>query len=860
SAHTITGSFDGARGAFAIDLDDDGDMDVLGAAEYADDIAWWENDGSQNFTEHTINAAFDGAYAVCAEDLDDDGDKDVIGVAYNGDDVYWWENDGAESFTQHTLLALNGPCSVMTEDIDGDNDPDILVAARVGGYVTWYENRGLRAFQYHHLTTSLGGAYSAFAADVTGDGHVDVFASAASLGLVACFENNADCPYHEFLIGSATQAYSLDVVDFNSDERPDVFVNGYQFVGWLENEGGNSYIERLASDTSYSYFGCAADVNGDASLDIITASTNWQAIHVYENTGEGFSGYQLAGSIVSPLSTIAADLDGDEDNDIVCAMTGSYEVRWYENLGGRAWAEHVLAANISSYELHAVDIDDDNDIDLLAADYYNDRILWWENLGGGSWSENTLAADYNSPYSVYSTDLDLDGDFDILSSASADNVITWWENDGSEVFTRHDLAASSPPWAVRTADWDLDGDIDIFSSSSSGGTITRWENNGLMAFIPSIFISGGVGNYAIRLADVDQDWDPDLLAAQQGGVVLFTNELPHDLTLTEPNGGETWLVSQNDTVRWTSLGYPGPVKIELNRNYPVGEWEMLADSIENDGEEVFWTTEPVSGNCRIRVSSWIGHLIDESDADFSISTSQGYLAPVLPETPSVAVQNWNTGSHECPETAVVTYKLKNFGSQNITITDIDLYSGAHFFVEQDCPALVELMPGEVSACTLAVYFDAQFDGTFSDTLLLQTNASNAVNGYVRIPLTGTQYSTPTAPEVVITEEGINARLSWDPIEESIGECPVEITAYLVFYADNSEGPYLFHGLTTDTTYLHTGVVHFAPAMYYHMLTTTEELPLLMSLPVDGTLTEEAFLKLYRSPIKAIATGELKFKK
>jgi len=33
-------------------------MDVVGAGRFDDDIAWWENDGAENFTEHTIAGDF----------------------------------------------------------------------------------------------------------------------------------------------------------------------------------------------------------------------------------------------------------------------------------------------------------------------------------------------------------------------------------------------------------------------------------------------------------------------------------------------------------------------------------------------------------------------------------------------------------------------------------------------------------------------------------------------------------------------------------------------------------------------------------------------------------------------------------
>ena len=75
-ARTITTSPDRARSVFAIDVDGDGDMDVL-SADY-NEIVWYENDGSQSFTNHTIITYLNSNWRVYAIDMDGDGDIDVL--------------------------------------------------------------------------------------------------------------------------------------------------------------------------------------------------------------------------------------------------------------------------------------------------------------------------------------------------------------------------------------------------------------------------------------------------------------------------------------------------------------------------------------------------------------------------------------------------------------------------------------------------------------------------------------------------------------------------------------------------------------------------------------------------------------
>ena len=77
---------------YAVDLDGDGDIDVLSASWNDDKIAWYENDGSQSFTARIITSSADGASSVYAVDLDGDGDMDVLSASFRDDKIAWYEN------------------------------------------------------------------------------------------------------------------------------------------------------------------------------------------------------------------------------------------------------------------------------------------------------------------------------------------------------------------------------------------------------------------------------------------------------------------------------------------------------------------------------------------------------------------------------------------------------------------------------------------------------------------------------------------------------------------------------------------------------------------------------------------------
>jgi hypothetical protein len=103
---------------YAIDLDGDGDADVLSASFNDDKIAWYENLGGGAFgPQQVITTEADGAYSVYATDLDLDGAVDVISASDYDDKIAWYENLMGPS-------DCNGNGVPDDEDIDNGTSPD----------------------------------------------------------------------------------------------------------------------------------------------------------------------------------------------------------------------------------------------------------------------------------------------------------------------------------------------------------------------------------------------------------------------------------------------------------------------------------------------------------------------------------------------------------------------------------------------------------------------------------------------------------------------------------------------------------------------------------------------------------------
>ncbi len=311
----ITADALGVRSIYVADLDADGDLDALSASAEDDKIAWYQNDGAGNFSaQRAITTEADGAESVYAADLDGDGDLDVLSASVEDDKIAWYQNDGTGGFSEPRTLstAADGATSVYAADLDADGDLDVLSASAGDGNIAWYENDGAGGFSRPKvITTATGGATCVYAADLDSDGDPDVLSVSASDVTIAWHENDGT---GRFLVSrvistEANGVKSVYATDLDSDNDMDVIsvsdVDGT--VAWYENapeedapqgvfsagkvivteaDGGILSNQRLATvrtDSARSV--CAADLDADGDLDVLSASMADGTLTWYENDG-----------------------------------------------------------------------------------------------------------------------------------------------------------------------------------------------------------------------------------------------------------------------------------------------------------------------------------------------------------------------------------------------------------------------------------------------------------------------------------------------------------------------------------------------------------------------------------------------
>ncbi len=339
------------------DIDNDGFIDVLTASEETFKLSWYRNlDGLGNFGDEFI---FDGvgAYFLSVQfvDIDTDGDQDILLVGNNPGKVSWLENlDGNGNFgLEQILVEQDFMTSINTLDIDNDGDLDLVVALTntFSGWIVWYENTdGHGTFGEEKMLLQNSNIFSKITMeDIDNDGLLDILAIDVvySEGKIFWYKNLGNATFGPMQIiyqfawvqSGGTNIIEFQYADVNTDGKKDIIMtsdddNSFTNTHWLENldNQGNFGDPQFIMDTYEQYL--FYDLDNDNDNDMLLWKPKNHKVSFKENE-DGLGTFSMPKTITTevnlPRDAKAADIDGDGWLDIISASFSDNKLAWYKN-------------------------------------------------------------------------------------------------------------------------------------------------------------------------------------------------------------------------------------------------------------------------------------------------------------------------------------------------------------------------------------------------------------------------------------------------------------------------------------------------------------------------------------------------
>ncbi len=649
------------------DLNNDGKPDIV--ASGGSGFGWFENlnDGDLQISSEKIKArvGVGSIYDLRIVDMDLDGDLDLVGISSTTDRGSILFNEGNGLFTQETFLTgiPERPSHLAVGDIDQNGTPDIVLHCDYEESLTIYRNSASSPGSFtgpESISNYITTVKHLEVFDYDGDGDMDIIRTNYT-GLITVERNNGDGTFSTAGIesfGSASFSM-LRIVDLDNDGDKD-FIGCYDSAGmpirWVENLGGGTYADSSTLFISPHPLDDIKimDMNDDGSPDIIAMSPDNSNITFYPSNGDGtfdvasaktilssgftettfadFDGdgdldlkYSLSGklygatnpgtneSFVSELIyngvfanlwVTSGDIDGDGLQDVAVASRDSRKFVWYRNLGDMTFSEAILieyyGGTTEPESIDLEDLDGDGDLDCLVATE-DDGAYIYENLGGGNFATSIYLGQF---VKGLTEDLDNDGDQDLILETFSNP--RYMENLGDMNFGPATPLAS-PRRISEIADVDNDGDLDFVGGNLVGYGEVYWvENNGGFSFTEHVIDNSFDSPFSVYPYDLNGDGYLELVASSRdddkvsyylnNGDGTFGTELPlipnvgfprNTFFLDVDNDGDGDIITNSNddgTIYMYSPNEDGTYSFNTTIDSSLTSWSCIPVDLDNDGD------------------------------------------------------------------------------------------------------------------------------------------------------------------------------------------------------------------------------------------------------------------------------------
>ena len=234
------------------------------------------------------------------------------------------------------------------------------------------------------------------------------------------------------------------------------------------------------------------------------------------------------------------------------------------------------------------------------------------------------------------------GTYTLIARADATNVVAESDETNNTASITKTVSSPVPDLMMDTFDFNVHGPaipgtddpIVIIETAPQDERIKAPASINALCYYAWTVPNVSSSQCLIRISDLADGVPSDMSNA----VFSIEPVVTPGITVTSPNGGESWEVGSVRNITWTSTGTVGNVMIDYssdNGSY----WTTIMASTANDGTHPWTVPDALSTTCLVRVSETDGSPTDTSDAVFSFVP-----APAITVTSPNGGESWEVGS------------------------------------------------------------------------------------------------------------------------------------------------------------------------------------------------------------------------
>ncbi|CAF1181469.1 unnamed protein product [Rotaria sp. Silwood1] len=508
-------------------------------------------------------------YYITLGYFDKDNQLDIVVVDSENDQVHILLQYDNRTFVTTTYDGINEsrPVFVAVADFNKDNQSDIAIANYGTNNVLILSQYFIKPSvrQMNYLVEKDSRSSSIVIYDFNNDDRLDLLVNDFNNNSLLLLTGNDDGTFKRtttYSTGNKSAPKHICIGDFNNDNRMDIVTANYgsDSVGILLAQGNGTFSNvttYFVSDGSTPWSVNVGDFNNDNRLDIVTANYGSGGLGVLLGHANGTFGKATtysANIIIRPVLIGVGDVNNDKQLDIATTDYKSGNVGILLGLGDGTFSNattYSVGSSSAPNGLSLFDLNNDNHLDLIVTTFNGGLVGIFLGYGNGSFQEITKysTGSTSSTFRIAIADFNNDYRYDFAVTDIANNeiIIFYGYGNGSFQLARtYSTGFGSKPYDIATAKLKNSNQINIIVTLWGIGNVGILTEYAAAEFANEKRYSTGLAPqpYSVTVGNFNDDNYIDIAIVNSGSdnldILFNTGNGTFERQITYPIGADSY--------------------------------------------------------------------------------------------------------------------------------------------------------------------------------------------------------------------------------------------------------------------------------------------------------------------------------